>query len=75
MSAKPDPLAAGRKMLESMMAEVQKPPKDSPAVPFEDKLKLLDRWMKFQALELNRKRGGMGGGFDDQGEENEAGDI
>lgn len=76
MAAKPDTLAAGRKMLESMMAEAQRPPKEGETtVPFEDKLKLLDRWIKFQALERQLKQGGMGRRFEDQGDDDEAGQF
>lgn len=56
-----DPLETGRKLLDEMMRECKKT--DS-KVPFEDKLKVLDRWIKFQELEHRRKAGGMGGGFD-----------
>jgi hypothetical protein len=76
MAAKPDTLAAGRKMIESMMAEAQKTPAEGKTgVPFEDKLKLLDRWIKFQALERSLKQGGMGKGFEDQGDDDEAGQF
>jgi hypothetical protein len=67
-SAKQDPLEPGRKMLEGMMTEAQRA---SSEVCFEDKLKLLDRWIKYQELVRRQKQGGMGAGFDDFNEEPE----
>ena len=73
MSTKKDSLEPGRRMLERMMEEAQKP---STEVPFEDKLKLLDRWIKYQELVRRQKQGGMGSGFEELGgDEDEAGDI
>jgi hypothetical protein len=71
-SPKKDPLEPGRKMLERMMEEAQKPATD---VPFEDKLKLLDRWIKYQELVRRQKMGGMGSGFDEMPSETEDADI
>jgi len=76
VAEKIDPLKAGKTLLESMMKDAQKTPREGETgMAFEDKLKLLDRWMKFQFLEMKRKSGGMGGGFDDQGDEDEAGQF
>ena len=38
---------------------------------FEDKLKLLDRWIKFQTLVARQKEGGMGRGFDTDPDDND----
>ena len=70
--SKPDALEPGRKMLERMMTEAQ----DAKAtVTFEDKLKLLDRWIKYQELVRRQKQGGMGSGFDMGGDDDEAGVV
>jgi hypothetical protein len=68
--SKSDPLLEGRQMIEGMLRDCKK---EGSKIPFEDKLKLLDRWIKFQDLEHRRKQGGMGKGFDEPGE-NEDGD-
>jgi|APCry1669188970_1035186.scaffolds.fasta_scaffold482171_2 hypothetical protein len=62
--SKIDDMAEGRKMIDSLMKEAQS---KSSTLDFDDKLKLLDRWMKFQDLITRRKSGGMGSGFDDLG--------
>lgn len=72
MPIKKDPLEPGRKMLETMMLQAQSPASD---VPFEDKLKLLDRWIKYQELVRRQKMGGMGSGFDEMPTEAEDSDI
>lgn len=69
---KKDTLEPGRRMLERMMDEAQKPATE---VPFEDKLKLLDRWIKYQELVRRQKQGGMGTGFEMGDDDDEAGDI
>jgi phosphomevalonate kinase len=55
-------------MIEKMMLQADTP---NSKVPFEDKLKLIDRWMKFQQLARNLKAGGLGSGFDVASEEDE----
>ena len=72
MTVKKDPLEPGRKMLEAMMAQAQAPATE---VPFEDKLKLLDRWIKYQELVRRQKMGSMGSGFDEMPSEAEDSDI
>jgi hypothetical protein len=72
VTVKKDPLEPGRKMLERMMEEAQKPATE---VPFEDKLKLLDRWIKYQELVRRNKMGGMGSGFDEMASDEESSDI
>ena len=73
MTTKKDSLEPGRKMLERMMEEAQRP---SSEVHFEDKLKLLDRWIKYQELVRRQKQGGMGTGFDEMGGDDDgSGDI
>jgi hypothetical protein len=44
-------------------------------VTYEDKLKLLDRWVKVQELIRRQRQGGMGTGFDEPGEENDGTDL
>jgi len=70
--SKKDVLEPGRKMLEQMMDEAQKPKSE---IHFEDKLKLLDRWIKYQELVRRQKQGGLGTGFDELGEDDGAEDI
>ena len=65
---KDDPLQAGRTMIESMMTEARRATSE---VTFEDKLKLLDRWIKFQTLVARQKEGGMGRGFDTDPDDND----
>jgi len=69
---KKDNREPGRKMLERMMDEAQKPASE---IHFEDKLKLLDRWIKYQELVRRQKQGGLGTGFDELGEDDGAEDI
>jgi len=69
MGTKPDALKAGRDMIEAMMKKARSP---SSEVSFEDQLKLLDRWIKFQALVQRQAQGGMGRGFDADPDEEEA---
>ena len=70
-----DSLKAGREMIEAMMKEAQKrTPVGETGITFEDKLKVMDRWMKFKQLELARKAGSMGSGFDAGGDD-EPGDL
>ena len=71
MAIKSDPLEPGRKLLETMMKDAQRSGGD---VTMDDKLKILDRWIKFQALAQRAKEGGMGRGFDADPNEEE-GDI
>ena len=71
-SPKKDPLEPGRKMLEAMMSQAQPPATEG---PFEDKLKLLDRWIKYQELVRRQKMGAMGSGFDELPAEAEDSDI
>jgi hypothetical protein len=65
---KDDPLLAGRTMIESMMTEARRTTSE---VTFEDKLKLLDRWIKFQTLLQRQAMGGMGRGFDTDPDDND----
>lgn len=65
---KDDPLQAGRTMIEAMMTEARRATSE---VTFEDKLKLLDRWIKFQTLVARQKEGGMGRGFDTDPDDND----
>ena len=53
---------------EAMMTEARRATSD---VTFEDKLKLLDRWIKFQTLVARQKEGGMGRGFDTDPDDND----
>jgi hypothetical protein len=71
MLTKLDPLEPGRKLLEQMMKDAQRAGSD---VPMDDKLKILDRWIKFQTLVQRAKDGAMGRGFDADPED-EAGEI
>ena len=54
------------------MSQAQAPATE---VPFEDKLKLLDRWIKYQELVRRQKMGAMGSGFDELPAEAEDSDI
>ena len=65
---KDDPLQAGRTMIEAMMTEARRATSE---VTFEDKLKLLDRCIKFQTLVARQKEGGMGRGFDTDPDDND----
>jgi hypothetical protein len=69
---KKDALEPGIKMLDSMMKDAMRP---SSNVTYEDKLKLLDRWVKVQELIRRQRQGGMGTGFDEPGEENDGADL
>lgn len=72
MSAR-DELAVGRKMIEQIMAEAQKPKSE---ISLEDKLKVFDRWVKLKTLEQRARSNVMGSGFDEMGvTDDEAGDF
>lgn len=66
--AKKDALEFGRKFIEGLMQEAARPANN---VTLEDKLKVYDRWNKQMQLEMRSKQGGMGSGFDQQGDDDD----
>jgi hypothetical protein len=75
MAAK-DGLEAGGKFIEELMTQVQKPAKTGEQpISLDDKLKVMDRWIKYQTLKARVKSGGLGSGFDQGGDDDEAGGI
>jgi signal transduction histidine kinase len=72
VKSKKDLLDLSAKMLESMMKEAMK---SGSSIPYEDKLKLLDRVAKIETARIRQKSGGMGSGFDEPGETDDAGEF